>query len=54
MKVGVNNNFDVKALLKQPLFKFEDLATITLGVGVTGAMKNNVQVKTGCQMDINL
>ena len=55
MKVGVNSRLQIKALAKQPLFKFEDLAAITLGLGVTNIRKNDaVQVKMGCQVDINL
>ena len=54
IKVGLNNNADVKALVKQPLYKFEDLATITSGIGISGLLKNDVKVKTGFQMDINL
>ena len=45
---------EVKALMKQPLYKFEDMATLTSGVGVTGLMKNEPAFKTGFQLDINL
>ena len=45
---------DVKAFVKQPLYKFEELATLTTGVGVSGALKNDVQLKSGFQLDINL
>lgn len=39
-KVGVDNNLDVKAFVKAPLHKFEGLAKLTSGVGVSGIMKN--------------
>ena len=53
-KVGVNNKLDIKAFMKKPLYKFENLATLTSGLGVSGIMKNEIGLKYGFQMDINL
>lgn len=53
-KVGVNENLDIKGLVKRPVYKLEDMATLTTGVGVTGLMKKEPSVRTGFQLDINL
>ena len=54
VKVGVSKDLDLSMVYKRPVSGLEDLAKISIGVGVTGIMKNDVKAKNGFEVSINL
>lgn len=54
VKVGVNKDMDISMVYKRPVSGLEDLAKVSIGVGVTGITKNDIKAKNGFELSINL
>jgi hypothetical protein len=54
LKGKVNNKYDVAFLFKRALWGLEDLATVSLGLGVKNSLSEKRVVEQGVQIDFNI